>query len=82
MCSTSEILNDSKEPRRRRFDKNIFDYANRDYKNPDFTNTKILDIFIFWIELISLTVISSIKTNWKLKLGGYFSFFFHNLEVP
>ena len=42
--------------------KNIFDYANPDYKNPDFTNTKILDfffIFIFWIELISFTVISS-----------------------
>ena len=58
MCSTSEILNDSKEPRHLRFDKNIFDYANPDYKNSDFTNTKFCKNFGFFIAIFLIKIIS------------------------
>ena len=68
--------------------KNIFDYANTDYKNPDFSNTTFFlilkfCIFIFWNELISLLLISSIKnpkSNSKCK--KYFIQEFCNSKIP
>lgn len=60
MCSTSDILNDSKEPRRRRFDEKKIDYANTDYKNPDFSNTKNFHKLKFlYFDVLEWTYISS-----------------------
>ena len=46
MCSTSEILNDSKEPRRRRFDKKAFLIT-----QIQITKIQILPTQKFWIFL-------------------------------